>query len=83
MLQVHVEREHVPAEQVLAVRRVEPEGLDLALCLHTNISKLPASSGGGDERRRKGKGRGKHELAKPNSSGFSGLLNQRELRPWA
>jgi hypothetical protein len=43
MLQVDVEREHVPAEQVLAVRRVETEGLDLALCLHTNISKLPAS----------------------------------------
>jgi hypothetical protein len=59
MLQVHVEREHVPAEQVLPVRRVEPEGLDLALCLHTNISKLPASSGGGVERRRKGEGKGR------------------------
>jgi hypothetical protein len=63
MLQVHVEREHVPAEQVLAVRRVEPEGLDLALCLHTNISKLPVSSGGREEmkedgREREGKERG-------------------------
>jgi hypothetical protein len=49
MLQVDVEREHVPAEQVLAVRRVETEGLDLALCLHTNISKLLASREGGIE----------------------------------
>jgi hypothetical protein len=33
ILQVDVEGEHVPAEQVLAIRRVEPERLDLALCL--------------------------------------------------
>jgi hypothetical protein len=30
MLQIHIQRQYMPAKQVLAVRRVEPEGLDLA-----------------------------------------------------
>lgn len=31
MLKVHIQRQYMPAEQLLAVGRIEPEGLDLAL----------------------------------------------------
>jgi len=42
MLQIHIQRKHVPAKQLFAITRIEPERCDLALCVDVSLP-LPFS----------------------------------------